>query len=134
MSGSDSGGKEGGVTTGLLNGCTPADFDANDQTMLAGDAGAAGRTINFTTRMVNQYAPPCMKIKAGQAVTWSSADGKGHAFASHPLEAAGGDSNSPITLLDDGDVGTFTFPKAGIFGFHCAMHSLDMFGAILVVP
>ncbi len=134
MGASDSGGNEGGITSGLLNGCTQADFEANDKTMLAGDAGAAGRTITFTTRVVNQYAPPCMKIKAGQAVTWSSADGKLHAFGSHPLEASGGDANNPITLLDDGDVGTFTFPKAGIFGFHCTMHPLNMFGAILVVP
>lgn len=133
MSG-DSGPEAASVSSGLLNGCTQADFDANDKSALAGDAGAAGRTINFTTRMVTQYTPPCMKIKAGQAVTWFSADGKGHAFGSHPLEASGGDANSPITLLDDGDVGTFTFPTAGIFGFYCAMHSQDMFGAILVVP
>ena len=50
------------------------------------------------------------------------------------LGLASASANSPITLLDQGDVGTFTFPTAGIFGFHCAMHSLDMFGAILVVP
>jgi plastocyanin len=129
MTGSDSGGKEGGVTT--LNGCSQADFDANDKTAVA---GAAERAIHFTTAVVNQYSPPCMKIKAGQSVTWSSADGRGQAFASHPLEPAGGSANSPITLLDQGDAGTFTFPAAGIFGFECAMHSRSMFGAILVVP
>jgi plastocyanin len=121
--------KEAGTVGLPLNRCTQASIEANDLTA-PGDA----RIIAFTTRVVNPYATPCMKIKVGQSVTWSSADGGGAAFLSHPLIPYGGNADTPITRNDEGDSKTFTFATAGLFGFACEMHTVDMQGAILVVP
>ncbi len=128
---SDSGtaAKEAGVVGLPLNGCTQALVDANDQT-----APGAARSVTFTTAIVNPYTPSCIKIKAGQSVTWSSADGAGSAFLSHPLIPYRGDADTPITRNDTGDSKAYVFPKAGLFGFACEMHTITMQGAILVVP
>jgi plastocyanin len=102
-----------------LNGCTT----------FVDDTAAANPTITGPMG-VNpvQYAPSCVKIKAGQSVTWKVA------FANHPLEQAGGDANSPIANANTGTSVTFQFPNAGEFGFECAFHPTIMFGAVLVVP
>ncbi|MEO6573469.1 MAG: hypothetical protein ABIP89_06500 [Polyangiaceae bacterium] len=122
-------GKEAGVVGLPLNKCTQASIDTNDQT-----AAASPRSITFPTRVVDVYTPSCMKIKVGQSVTWSSADGGGQAFLSHPLFPYGGDADTPITRNDEGDSKTFIFTKPGLFGFACEMHTITMQGAILVVP
>lgn len=104
-----------------LNGCNMVDFD--DQT-----AAGAARVINGPMTVApSQFSTPCMMIKAGQSVTWNVL------FASHPLEAQGGDAPSPI-MGATGTTKSFTFPNAGLFGFDCAYHPLIMQGAILVVP
>jgi plastocyanin len=107
-----------------VNGCDDSAFDINDYT-----GEGASRTINFPTGPAPaQYDIPCMKIKAGQSVTWSGA------FENHPLEPAGGSAGSPITLTDTGTEKSFTFPNPGTYGYDCEFHPGDMFGAIRVVP
>lgn len=76
----------------------------------------------------SQYTPNCMKVKAGQSVTWNGA------FPYHPLMASGGDSGNPIMSTSSGSTQTFAFPAAGTYGFACQYHSIFMFGAIQVVP
>ena len=117
------------MTSGLLNGCTQADFDATDARAPAGDAGASVRAITFPKGLpVAQYTPRCMKIKVGETVSWTGG------FDIHPMEAFPADPNNPITVTDFGFGSvSFAFAKAGSYGFHCQDHSLDMFGAILVV-
>lgn len=108
-----------------LNGCSLASF--SDRT-----AAGAPRTITGPSGLAaSQWSPHCMRIKAGQSVTWSVAA----TFAAHPLEAAGGDSSSPI-VTPGGTLTTVTydFPNAGLFGFDCGYHPLIMQGAILVDP
>ena len=75
-----------------------------------------------------QYSPNCMKIKAGQSVTWNGA------FANHPLIASGGDAGNPIPTTSTGTTKAFAFPTAGTYGFACQFHGFSMFGAIQVVP
>lgn len=87
------------------------------------------RTIDFPTGAIpSQYTPNCMRVKAGQTVTWNGA------FASHPLMASGGDAGNPITTTSTGSTKAFTFPTAGTYGFACMFHGGSMFGAIEVVP
>jgi plastocyanin len=110
-----------------FNDCTPFDFTTNDHT-----ADADPRTIQFSfDPTTQQYAPRCMKIRAGQTVTWKGA------FQYHPLSPAGGDVPSPITIdpQPGGSSRAIAFPKAGLFGFECSIHEAPLeYGAIQVVP
>lgn len=106
--------------------CTNTDFDTYDET-----AHDASRTIVFSFHANPiQYAPRCMKIRQSQTVTWQGD------FADHPLVSAGGDVPSPINgVMPTATTGAVTFPKAGWFGFECAVHeSPTEYGAVLVVP
>jgi plastocyanin len=110
-----------------FNDCTPFDFTSNDHT-----ADADPRTIQFSLDpTTQQYAPRCVKIRAGQTVTWTGA------FQYHPLSPAGGDVPSPITIdpQPGGSSRVITFPKAGLFGFECSIHEAPLeYGAIQVIP
>lgn len=77
------------------------------------------------------YAPNCIKIKAGNSVTF-----KGD-FMAHKL--AGGsnpptpDPNSPIKETGSGMSAQFKFPTAGTFPYFCEYHYLGgMKGTIFV--
>jgi plastocyanin len=105
------------TTGGMVNGCDPA---ATTET--TGDA-----TITFTTGTAPmQYAPACVKIKAGSKVTWNGA------FNFHPLTPD--DATSPIVYQNTGTTATFTFPSTGAFGYHCDVHPSAMLGAVFVDP
>lgn len=106
-----------------VNGCGTADFA--DHTA-ANDARAI--TFPGDTAFPAQFAPPCMKIRVGQSVTWNGG------FTGHPLEPMNGDMSSPIVATTGVTTKTFAFPTAGTFGYDCANHPATMLGAILVVP
>lgn len=105
-----------------VNGCTRTD--------------AADRTADTADRTITQdgiaYLPTCMRIKAGQSVTWE-AD-----FVAHPMASgsptSGPQPGSPITETIGGTSKTFTFPAEGVFGFWCEEHGRSMMGAIYVEP
>jgi plastocyanin len=97
-----------------LNGCTDSSYVDNT-------AGGATITWDFTV------SPKCVKIKAGQTVTWNGD------FALHPINPFGGDQGSPVPSQTTGKSASGTFAKAGTFGFHCTNHP-SMLGAVKVVP
>ncbi len=97
-----------------LNGCTDSSYT---------DATASGATITWDFTV----SPKCVKIKAGQSVTWNGD------LAVHPLNPFGGDQGSPVPSQATGNTAKGTFPTAGLFGFHCANHP-SMLGAVKVVP
>ncbi|MBN1606218.1 MAG: hypothetical protein JW940_06270 [Polyangiaceae bacterium] len=101
-----------------LNGCNQQS-DYQDLT-----APSADRTIDWTFG-----AQDCLKIRAGQSVTWSGN------FTTHPLEPWLGDTPNPIES-HTGDTGDHVvgFDASGTFGYRCAVHTTTMFGAIWVVP
>jgi plastocyanin len=131
---SDAGAAPGDASTSLdaapdsatsVNGCSATELAANDHTA-AGDARAI--TFPGEGEAARQFTPSCMRIKAGQAVTWTGG------FSTHPLEAAGGASPSPITVTTGVTTRSFTFPAAGTYGFDCLNHPGVMRGAIEVLP
>lgn len=75
------------------------------------------------------FAPGrCLSISVGQSVTWSGPLG------THPLQAAGGTTPSPI-LADyppDATSHSIAFPVPGLYGYVCGNHS-TMQGAIRVL-
>lgn len=118
--------------------CTQAEFDAV-ASGIGGDFTAAGgvAVVFPTDALPVQYTHHCIKVKVGDVVTF---EGK---FSSHPLASFGGDKPSPIpqqTMIDP-PVGAsgkpelaVTMSTAGNYGFRCAFHPLQMFGAVQVVP
>lgn len=116
--GTDSGGTESDA--GSDAGTAPSNCTTFTDHTADGDA----RTITWVITVASD-PNRCMKIKAGQTVTW---DGD---LTQHPLGPNGGDTPNPVSNVDMS--GKVTFPNAGTFGFKCEVHPA-MIGAIQVVP
>jgi plastocyanin len=104
-----------------VHGCMDADYvDAT--------GSGASRTITFggvTPGLA--YSPKCLKIAAGQTVTFSGD------FVSHPLSETCGAALT-ITPTATGSTAMFTFTTTGDFGYQCDIHGplYNMNGAIRV--
>jgi plastocyanin len=103
---------------------------------VAVDRSAPGddRTVTFAPY---QYTPKCIRIAAGETVTFSGA------FAEHPLvggEIMGFDAvpdpSSPITPTSSGSTKDVLFESGGTYPFYCDFHGVTqgMVGAVLVNP
>jgi len=64
---------------------------------------------NFT------FNSPALTVKAGTTVTWTNADDIPHTVVSK-------DGLFKSKVLDTGDRFSFTFVKAGQFGYYCSLH------------
>lgn len=91
-----------------------------------------GQSITFSGCC--SYSPPCVKINAGDSITFSGS------FLSHPLNPGfteGGpptaDPGSPIVVTSSGSQASFTFVDAGVDPFYCGNHfGAGMFGTVFV--
>ena len=81
-------------------------------------AAAAVSIENFT------FKAPSLTVKRGTTVTWTNADD-----IPHTVVAKDGSFKSKV--LDTGDRFSFTFAKAGQFGYFCSLHP-HMTGVIVV--
>ena len=84
-------------------------------------APAASVSIaNFT------FKAQVLTVKPGTTVTWTNADD-----IPHTVTSTSGAFKSKV--LDSGDKFSFTFAKAGQFGYYCALHP-HMTGTVIVKP
>jgi plastocyanin len=81
-------------------------------------AAASVQIANFT------FKAPVTTVKIGTTVTWTNADDIPHTVTSNT-----GLFKSKV--LDSGDKFSFTFAKAGQFGYFCSLHP-HMTGTIVV--
>jgi plastocyanin len=81
-------------------------------------AAAAGPIDNFT------FKAPVTTVKVGTTVTWINGDDIPHTVVSK-------DGVFKSKVLDTGDHFSFTFAKAGQFGYYCSLHP-HMTGTIVV--
>src|SRR5512143_3347961 len=90
--------------------------------------------VTFTTY---QYTPPCVRLAAGQTLTFSGF------FDVHPLVGgtvvgmvATPDPSSPIGTHASGTMAAIAFPAAGVFPYYCGNHGVtqSMVGAVFVDP
>ena len=81
-------------------------------------ASAAVQIGNFT------FNSKLVTVKAGTTVTWTNADDIPHTVVSK-------DGLFKSKVLDTGDRFSFTFAKAGQFGYFCSLHP-HMTGTIVV--
>jgi plastocyanin len=89
-----------------------------DVASAAPPASAAVQIANFTFK--NQV----LTVKPGTTVTWTNADD-----IPHTVTSTTGAFRSKV--LDSGDKFSFTFAKAGRFGYFCSLHP-HMTGTIVV--
>ena len=99
-------------------------------------AAGAMRNVLFGGGIGNNYSPKCMRIAAGQMVTFTGS------FMIHPIAPGAapsrtmdppGSTGNPITMMNMGTTATVTFPAAGTYPYFCSTHeSLGMFGVIQV--
>jgi plastocyanin len=108
-------GSDTGTAITTLNGCAAADYvDRSDP--------SADRTVTWGFGQT----PKCMKIAAGQRVTFNGD------FTQHPLVEKGGDSPNPFASpKGTGGTRTVDFGPVGTFGYECSIHA-SITGAILV--
>lgn len=106
--------------------CTPEELAALDL------SGGGELEITFEDGAnPRQYTNRCATVKVGATVVFKGS------FFQHPLQAAGGDTPSPIpyTASDPpGQTLSVTMSAPGIFGYECEFHPTLMYGAIKVVP
>jgi plastocyanin len=81
-------------------------------------APAAVAIGNFT------FNSPTLTVKLGTTVTWTNADDIPHTVVSK-------DGVFKSKVLDTGDRFSFTFAKAGQFGYYCSLHP-HMTGTVIV--
>jgi plastocyanin len=81
-------------------------------------AAAAVQIDNFT------FKAPVTTVKVGTTVTWINGDDIPHTVVSK-------DGVFKSKVLDTGDHFSFTFAKAGQFGYYCSLHP-HMTGTIVV--
>jgi plastocyanin len=122
--GTDAGTADAGSDAGTasLNGCTTyADHTGTSD----------ARAIAFANF---QYTPPCMKILAGQTVTFSGSFGGHPLMPGVPSSTTGtSSSNNPITATNTGSTLAVAFPTAGSYAYYCNFHfGNGMYGAIEV--
>ena len=79
---------------------------------------AAVRIDNFT------FKDPVVTVRPGTTVTWTNGDDIPHTVVAK-------DGSFKSRVLDSGDHFSFTFAKAGQFGYFCPIHP-HMTGTILV--
>ena len=79
---------------------------------------AAVHIANFT------FQTPVVTVKPGTTVTWTNGDDIPHTVVSK-------DGVFKSKVLDSGDHYSFTFAKAGQFGYFCSLHP-HMTGTIVV--
>ena len=84
----------------------------------AAPAAAAVQIGNFT------FKNPVVTVKPGTTVTWINDDDIPHTVVSK-------DGVFKSKVLDTGDRFSFTFAKAGQFGYYCSLHP-HMTGTIVV--
>jgi plastocyanin len=106
-----SGGSGGGAPFMAFAPCT-------DQTSFV----STPTTIAFGGSVGFDYAPRCLAVPAGTAVTFSGD------FATHPLIPSamrGNTTQNPIAATNSGTSATFTFPNPGFYAYLCMFHGSD---------
>jgi len=101
------------------------DYGATDAvvTMVTGD---------YTSGTPSYYDPPCIKIKAGQQVSWSGI------FATHPLRPAPcntttGDQIPSISAPATRTTQSLKMTTPGTYGFTCMVHGTAGMNGVIVV-
>ena len=122
-----------GIAAGALlivTGCGSNSTSASDGG--SGGVGCTEANATATTSVtVKDYSfdPACIKVSAGDKVTWTNTGMSSHTVTSDSGAAASFDSGA----LGSAGTFSFTFTTAGTVGYHCTPHqSQGMVGTVVV--
>lgn len=89
-------------------------------------AGQAAATARMQVVQIRNFAfvPAIVTVQPGTTVTWTNADEDPHSVVAN-------DKGFRSRALDTGDSYSFTFTKAGDYGYFCSLHP-HMTGKIIV--
>ncbi len=82
---------------------------------------------NTVTIQDYKFDAPAIKVKVGTSVTWTNKDGVRHNVSP---DSPSGDFTAG-KLIGNGETYSFTFKKAGTYGYHCDPHPY-MKGTVVV--
>ena len=121
-------------TVDVVNGCSGADFAANDRT-----ADDAERIIRGPADgAIAQFTPHCMRVRIGQTITWTNLAPHDMAFKLASTAAGGFQREAGTSfVLGDPDSGADTTAVSHetlTIAFTANDHPSIMFGAVDVVP
>lgn len=77
------------------------------------------------------FSPEIIKIKVGDTIKWTNTDDAPHKIASNPRPTHTDLPGLVSGVLSTGDSFSFTFDKAGTFGYYCMLHP-SMIGEVVV--
>jgi plastocyanin len=88
-------------------------------------------TINTAVVTItdNGFEPSTIKVRKGEAVTWTNQDGTTHHIYADQSGLPGLDSQEP---LDKGDSYSFTFERTGTYGYYDSLHPTRLTGTVIV--
>jgi plastocyanin len=109
------------LTAFMLAACGPKPAPTSAGSSAAPLSGNVDVTIAGYT-----FSPALLTIKIGTTVKWTNQDSVSHSVTADDNSWGSGD-------LKQGDSFSFTFSQAGIFAYHCSVHS-SMKATVTVVP
>jgi plastocyanin len=94
-------------------------------------SGSSSSSSSSATDKVNiqnfAFSPAAITVKVGTKITWTNNDA-----APHTVTADSASSDAPASSnVANGGTYSFTFNKAGIYAYHCAIHP-SMHGTVTV--
>jgi plastocyanin len=114
------------------SGTTPNTSNTNSEDMANMDSNNSSNNGNTQATATDKvsianfaFSPAAITVKVGTKVTWTNNDSTAHTVTA---DTAGGPDSS---TLDPGASYSFTFTKAGSFGYHCSLHP-SMTGSVNV--
>jgi plastocyanin len=127
--GGDGGQSSGtGGTSGGTGGSSGA-FQAIAPCTNQGDY-AAGSAVTFPNAD-NSYSPRCLKIAAGDRVSFMATAGTFEMHNLEPSRSRGNTADSPIFPRSGAEMSTsFTFEIPGLYAYYCSNHGNDSTGAV----
>jgi plastocyanin len=108
------------VTAGLMGGLVPGTRPM---------AKGAGTPAGAITIQTFQFQPAQLEVTPGSSVTWTNNDDIEHTVTAGTPDKRTGMFNT--ALNGKGKIASFTFTKAGTYGFFCDRHNF-MHGEIVV--
>jgi len=90
-----------------------------------GAAAEAATVGKASIKIANfNFGPAALTVPAGTSITWTNNDDDAHSVVAD-------DKAFRSAPLDTGESYSFTFAKAGTYGYHCGLHP-QMHGKIIV--